>query len=87
MLASRVVAIPFLDFPQDCIEISGNALLLQLKLAPLCARRRIRGGIAGAYPIWGGYERLGYPNWAAKFFADALMLQESVMRGLGDGQT
>ncbi len=31
------------------------------------------GGIAGSVPIWGGYSRFEYPNWAAKFFADALM--------------
>jgi hypothetical protein len=39
----------------------------------------IRGGIAGSYPIWGTYMRFSYPNWAAKFFADALMLQETIM--------
>jgi hypothetical protein len=39
----------------------------------------IRGGIAGSYPIWGSYMQFSYPNWAAKFFADALMLQESIM--------
>ncbi len=42
----------------------------------------IRGGIAGSYPIWGRYIRYGYPNWAAKFFADALMLLENVMAKL-----
>ena len=39
----------------------------------------IRGAVAGSYPLWGGYERFGYPNWAAKFLADAIMLQEQVM--------
>jgi hypothetical protein len=34
----------------------------------------IRGGIAGSAPIWGDYSRFEYPNWAAKFFADALMM-------------
>ena len=33
-----------------------------------------RGGIAGSRPIWGRYLVLRYPNWAAKFFCDALML-------------
>ncbi len=45
----------------------------------------IRGAVAGSYPIWGGYERFGYPNWAAKFLADAIMLQEQVMGEL-EGQ-
>lgn len=33
----------------------------------------IRGGIAGSHPIYGHYARFRYPNWAAKFFADALL--------------
>jgi uncharacterized protein YyaL (SSP411 family) len=33
------------------------------------------GAISGSYPIWGGYRRFTFPNWAAKFFADALMLE------------
>lgn len=34
----------------------------------------IRGGIAGSQPIWQEYGTYEYLNWAAKFFADALML-------------
>ena len=35
----------------------------------------IRGGIAGSAPIWGSYSRFEYPNWATKFYADALMME------------
>jgi len=35
------------------------------------------GAISGSYPIWGGYQRFTFPNWAAKFFADALLLDMS----------
>lgn len=42
----------------------------------------IRGGIAGSYPVWGGYIRYGFPNWAAKFYADAEMLLEATMKEL-----
>jgi hypothetical protein len=35
----------------------------------------IRGGIAGAFPIYGSYSSLKLPNWAAKFWAEALMLR------------
>ena len=35
----------------------------------------IRGGIKGSQPIWGEYGAYEYLNWAAKFFADALMLE------------
>jgi len=34
----------------------------------------VRGAIAGSYPLWGRYLRWRYPNWAAKFFLDALLL-------------
>lgn len=33
----------------------------------------IRGGIAGSDPVWGGYIYNAFPNWAAKFFIDALV--------------
>jgi uncharacterized protein YyaL (SSP411 family) len=37
----------------------------------------VRGAIPGSYPIYGRYQRFKYPNWAAKFFIDALLaLQE-----------
>jgi hypothetical protein len=39
----------------------------------------IRGAIAGCFPIYAGYVAGAYPNWAAKFFADALLA--SLQRG------
>lgn len=42
----------------------------------------IRGGIPGSFPIWGEYMQWSYPNWATKFFADALILQEELMKPL-----
>jgi len=42
----------------------------------------IRGGLAGSWPIDGGYSIFIYVNWAAKFFADSLMLARSVRRRL-----
>lgn len=38
----------------------------------------IRGAIKGSQPIWGRYAPLSYPNWATKFFVDALLLWEEV---------
>lgn len=35
----------------------------------------IDGALAGSYPISGDYMTAGYPNWATKYFLDALMLQ------------
>jgi hypothetical protein len=33
------------------------------------------GAIKGSHPLWGGYGPFEYLNWAAKFFADALLLE------------
>lgn len=33
------------------------------------------GAIAGSFPLFGGYMRAGYPNWATKYLLDALLLQ------------
>ena len=37
----------------------------------------IRGGIKGSFPIDGQYGQYEYLNWAAKFFADALMIDHN----------
>lgn len=36
------------------------------------------GAIAGSYPILGGYMTGGFPNWATKYFIDALLLKCSL---------
>jgi len=36
----------------------------------------VRGGIKGSFPVNGGYGTYRLPNWAAKFFIDALLLRE-----------
>ncbi len=36
-----------------------------------------RGAIKGSYPVDGGYHPWQYPNWATKFYADALMIDEA----------
>lgn len=37
---------------------------------------KICGGIKGSYPFWGVYCPYSYPNWATKFFIDALLAEE-----------
>jgi len=39
----------------------------------------IRGGVPGSWPIAGGYLPYALPNWAAKFFADALLAKQAWM--------
>ena len=52
-----------------------NALSLLQRSQRLHDRDEVaRGAIAGSVPIWGAYSRFEFPNWAAKFFADALMM-------------
>jgi hypothetical protein len=36
----------------------------------------ISGAIPGSFPILGEYMRAGYPNWATKYYLDALLLQD-----------
>ena len=38
----------------------------------------LHGAIKGSHPIWGAYAPLSYPNWASKFFVDALLLLDEV---------
>ena len=37
-----------------------------------------RGAITGSFPLWGRYEKFAYPNWAQKYFADAILAQEGI---------
>lgn len=48
-----------------------NMSVQDIRTRNLC----LRGGIKGSHPIDGGYMTGRYPNWAAKFFMDALMLE------------
>jgi uncharacterized protein YyaL (SSP411 family) len=36
----------------------------------------VRGAIKGSQPVWGKYSPVTYPNWATKFFLDAVLLCE-----------
>jgi hypothetical protein len=42
----------------------------------------IRGGLAGSWPIDGGYSVFTYVDWAAKFFADSLLLADAARKRL-----
>lgn len=39
------------------------------------------GGFAGSRPLWGPYMRFRYPNWAVKFYIDAVLADAQVMDG------
>lgn len=67
---------------ESVYQEKASVLLNQLKSLQVTNGRKfsVRGAVAGCYPLYGdilrreGYSRLAYPNWAAKFFADALLL-------------
>jgi hypothetical protein len=47
----------------------------------VCSRQRLRsllpgiqGAVAGSSPMWQSYMRFRYPNWAAKYHCDAMLL-------------
>lgn len=42
------------------------------------------GGIKGSLPIYGRYAPLQYPNWATKFFIDALLAKQGVLNAPPD---
>jgi hypothetical protein len=41
---------------------------------------RLRGGLAGSWPVWGDYGRLRILNWATKFLVDALAMEARINR-------
>jgi hypothetical protein len=74
-------AIVFLRLARAFAECEPYAGLARTLLKGIAARQDLssphpetRGAVAGSAPIWGGYCRLAYPNWAAKFYMDALLL-------------
>ena len=69
----------------DCTGVgdyrrAGDLLLNFLKALQVLDSENpaLNGAIAGSFPIFGDYMRGGYPNWATKYFLDALLLQERI---------
>jgi len=60
---------------------AGQTAVQRLKRAQrLDGPDPVAGGLAGSRPVWGRYMWLRYPNWASKFFADALLANIDVER-------
>jgi hypothetical protein len=58
-------------------DAAVRALRYAMRRQPLdTADADVRGAIKGSHPVWGGYSPLAFPNWAAKFFIDAMLLSE-----------
>ena len=72
-----------LDNDVRYIRAANNALD-EVKRAQVMHLRNpgLQGGIAGSAPIWGDYLHFALPNWAVKFFIDALLMKKEVMSNL-----
>ena len=56
------------------------------RLVPAGRRHGVVGGVAGSYPGWGSYQPMRYISWGCKFLADALMLEQRLMRTYEESQ-
>jgi len=64
-----------------------SAALKALQHVMQCQRIRsfnpnLRGAVAGSSPLWGRYMTFRYPNWAAKFYLDAVMSAHKILQQL-----
>jgi len=55
-----------------------NDQLVYIQHSCLTIRGNGNGAITGSFPLWGKYEPFGFPNWATKYMADALILEMSL---------
>lgn len=83
--SAQIAIVCFRLFEQTGVDnylIQANKLVNYLKaLQQLQSEdKAVVGAIAGSFPLFGGYMRAGYPNWATKYFVDALMLQHRLDR-------
>lgn len=63
------------------VEYRDTAITLNKSLCEgqvTVGQSAISGAIAGSYPIWGDYQKFAFPNWAAKFFVDSLLLEKNL---------
>lgn len=66
----------FLHAAREAIDLVKRAQLMEV------SDPNLRGGIPGSDPIWGRYISLAVPNWAAKYYIDALLDQQEAQAAL-----
>jgi uncharacterized protein YyaL (SSP411 family) len=67
---------------QACYDAAEKSITFVARTQDLkTSNLNTRGAIAGSHPIYGRYERFKYPNWAAKFFIDALLMLDEIENG------
>lgn len=60
-----------IDLAEMQVELAGRGAF---SAPPTAHSAAVLGGVPGSFPVWGEYMRFGLPNWAAKFYLDALLL-------------
>lgn len=65
------------DDEQYCTAARDSIELIE-RHQRLDGPEEIAGGVPGSHPLYGKYMYLWYPNWASKFFADALLVTRSL---------
>ncbi len=58
-----------------------NRQLFWVQWSNDCPVECARGAISGSFPIWGKYEPFSFPNWATKYFVDAILLEIELTEG------
>ena len=72
-LAIILLKLYLLDRDPSYLDAARRLINFNKSVQLLDGANGIRGGIAGSFPINGGYGRYEILNWATKFFADALI--------------
>lgn len=62
------------------LEAAGRMidLLILIQSRKYKEKEDTLGAIPGSFPVWGRYEPFAFPNWATKFFCDAIILEKEV---------
>ena len=84
-----IVWLKLYNFKKDEAYLSGAKKMLDLLV--FVQDRKITegpdtlGAIPGSFPLWGRYEPFAFPNWATKFFCDAVLLLPPLLLERGPG--
>lgn len=62
---------------KKAVKVANQAVMKTQMFCP--GNSNVDGSIKGSFPIYGSYMRYRFPSWAAKFFADALMLEKKLL--------
>ncbi|MFP6614356.1 MAG: prenyltransferase/squalene oxidase repeat-containing protein [Pirellulales bacterium] len=84
-LASTWLRVYEHDGDPRMLNVATKALLEVCRHQRLNSQRQnIHGAIAGSAPLHGAYMRFRYPNWAAKFFVDAMIDTDAHLNNLSN---